>query len=305
MKLIKIIKISAFCMVLIFFYCLPRHANALPLTDTVFSLQDDNIEFLFKEEIHNLQKDYRVDQTGLGFGILDDLSFWFIFQYLHSGIIKTDEDVIGDTFLRLLYYIGDYYNDSIHLALLIKFRFPTGKNIYYNQEWRGLSLGNSEIKIGFVSQFDIIKRIFVHFNFSYTFLQGINDNFYGGFYLNPIKESFYTKVLGLNPFSKGSFLYWERLKNDYITLSLAVNTNVLYPFIPHIELYGVFRFVNREDELDYVSFIPCEADPLLLSAGLRYFFSKYTYLGFYYIINPIKVKDYIRDLYGVDFGILF
>ncbi|HSA14577.1 MAG TPA: hypothetical protein P5346_07525 [Spirochaetota bacterium] len=280
---------------------------SLPLTETVYTIPEGGVELAFHEEYVNVSHFYRKEHIELGFGVLTDFSLWFRFDLLHGEAFEMDRAEIGDLSLKLWYYIGDYFNDVMHIGMLFRFRFPTGKDAYIYPEWRNLCLGNHEITLGPSARFDLDKTVFFHANIFFTFRQARNEDFYGGFYLNPVNEETYVKLFGLNPFAEGTFLSGERLKNDYFTLSLAVNTNVIHPFIPYVELYGAFRPYRGKIT---ASGIPIEAagvDSFLISAGLRYFFLRAVYLGIYFVVNPLMdiQKGYIKNVIGVDFSYQF
>jgi hypothetical protein len=294
-------------MALFLFLVDERDCSALALTETIYTIPEGSVELIWHEEYSMVEHYYRKEHIGLGFGIVPDISIWFKFEYLHDGAFEMGQGEIGDTFLKFFFYIGDYFDDILHLGWMVQFRFPTGKNAYTSTEWRNLCLGNSEIRLGPVARLDVIKKIFFHFNLFYTFRQDKGENFWGGFHINPVDEDTYIKLFGLNPFSDNTFLNVDRLKNDYISLALACNTNVIYPVIPYIEIYGSFRpyrgYIETED-------IPIEGagiDPFLISTGIRYFFKKYVYLGFYAVLNPlIEYQDgYLAYTLGFDFSIQF
>ena len=258
--------------------------SALPLTETIYTIPEDGIEILLHEEIHKINKHYRKDHIGIGFGILPDFSFWFMFDYLHGGVVKLNQSAMGDTFLKLWYYTGDWNNDTIHMGLLLQFRFPTGKNAYNNTKWRNLSLGNNEVKLGLVSQFDILKILYTHFNFFYIFRQGNNEDFYAGFEVLADAKKF---------------------KNDFLSFSIAFNTDLIYPVIPYAEVYGSFRFYRGKIKADDIPIEGAAIDPILISIGLRYFFSNSIFIGFYSILNPLWTENYTKVVYGLDFGVQF
>lgn len=298
---------SAIVVALFLFLFFSSDLYSLPLTETVYTIPEGGVEIAFREEYPNITHFYRKEHIELGFGVLPNLSLWFKFDFLHSAAFEMDRGEVGDLFFKFWYYIGDYFNDVMHIGMMVRFRFPTGKDAYNYAEWRNLAFGNHEITLGPAARFDLKNMVFFHVNIFYTFRQAENENFYGGFYINPVNADTYVKLFGLNPFSEDTFLSWERLKNDYFTLSLAVNTNKIYPFMPYVELYGSFRPYQGSIEADDIP-IECAAyDTFLVSAGVRYFFMRSLYLGIYVVVNPLMdiQPGYIRNIIGVDFSYQF
>jgi len=306
MKLISKIMISVVATTLILFSLQSAIHSSLPLTDTIYTIPEDDFEVLINEEVHYLDDLFRRDNFGMGFGVFTDLSLWFNFQYLHRGVFRTEDDVLGDSFISLRYYLGDYLGDRLHLGLQVQFRLPTGPNAYGNSHWGHLALGKNEISLGAVSQVDVHDHFFLHFNLRYVLREGKNEDFYGGFNLNPLKGKTYTSLLGLNPFSRESFLSLDRLKNDFFSLSMAANTDIISPFVPYCEVYFSFRPYRGEISTHDIQIEAAAIDPLLLlNLGLRFFFNREIFLGIYSVINPLWSNGFTTVRYGIDFGVEF
>jgi hypothetical protein len=299
------LKISAIAIALFLFMAAQGRGLALPLTETIYMIPEYDVEARFSDEIYQTDRWSRKDSASLGFGATDEISFWFRFDVLSHDPFRVKKSDIGDLFLKGKFYIGDYAQNQVHLGFLLDFRFPLSKNAYVSPDWRSLSLGKYEIKMGFFSRFDVLDVFFIHLNLFYTFREGNNEDFWGGFYFDITKKETWENVFGLNPKGKNTFLSVNRLKNDYITASMAWNTNYFYPIVPYIEVYGAFR-VSR-DHINTGS-VPIEAakyNTLLLSAGVRYFFMEAIYLGAYTVQNPLRAsqKDYLQAIYGLELSI--
>lgn len=301
----KVLGIGASLRALILLLLIPSIAySSLPLTETINTIPEGAVELIFQAEyLTEDTSDYRRESYGLGLGILSQLSMWYTLHYIHQEAVESKKNELGDTFLKIWYYIDDFFNDTLHLGFLAIFRLPTGKNAYEEEEWQNISLGNNELKIGPVFQLDL-SRVFLHINTLYVFREGEGEKFYDGLYINPLKKETYQKVFGLNFKSDDTFLEEERLKNDYIILSIAVNTDILYPVIPHVGFYYSSRLCREASTQD----LPIEGagvNPVLVSLGLRYFFSESLYLGFYSIISLIRESNYLNEIYGFDFSLQF
>jgi hypothetical protein len=293
----------------LFFYAgfSPFDAFALPLTETVYSIPEDQLEFSLKEEVHHNGNYYTKEQLSIGMGITPNLSIWFLFDYLHlHNPAAYSQNQIGDVYLKVHSYLGDVLNDTIHFSFLILFRFPTGKDAYSDATWRNLSFGNNEITMGPIVKFDIIEKIFLHFNLFYTFRAAPSEDFYGGFHIDPFSAVTWENVFGLNFMSPKAFLYYERLKNDYMTISLAVNTNAIYPVVPFFETNISFRLYRDPIDTSSIMIKAAGSDPaLFLSVGANFFITKEIFIGLYAIFSPIPYQNFTSEIYGFNFSIQF
>jgi hypothetical protein len=296
------IKISAIGIALIFFLAVGKRAGALPLTETIYMIPEYDVEILLHDEVFQTDRYSRRDSVGIGFGATDNFSLWIQLDYLSQAAFKATRSDIGDLFLKGKFYIGDYMNNQIHLGFLMDLRFPLGKNAYVNTQWRNLALGKYELTLGPFARFDILDVFFIHLNLFYTFREGNNENFFGGFSIDITKKETWEKVFGLNPAASNTFLSVNRLKNDYITASMAWNTNYFYPFIPYVEFYGAVRVSRAHIDTGSVPVEAAKYNAFLMSAGLRYFFMQAIYAGVYTVQNPLRVsqKGFIQAIYGIE-----
>ncbi len=291
-------------MALIFFVLFPASLYpSLPLTETVSTLPEGDVELLLSGQIIELDRTCRRENLGLGLGILPSFSLWYTFQYLHEGLQSGDHD-LGDSFLRLWFYVGDFWGDRGHVGLSFTFRIPTGSSAYDNPKWRNLAFGNDEFKLGAVMKFDL-NPVYLHTNLFYVMRESSGEDFYNGFYLNPMRKKTYQKGLGFNPASSETFLSKDRLKNDHAVFALGINTDYYYPFVPYLELYASHRVYRRMDENDHLPIEGAGVNPVLLGCGCRYFFTQNNYGEIYGIYNPVQDKDYVGSIIGLGAGFQF
>lgn len=284
---------------------LSQKIQALPLTETIYSIPEGEIEFSLQDQLYWLNNKYRVDQVGLGFGILPNLSLWFYSQFLNEGIPESTHSSIGDTFIKLMYYIKGTPDDSLHLGFMLKFRIPTGEDTYSLGRWRPVSFGNDEVKAGPVILYSL-KNIFnLHLNILYLFREGAHEDFYGGFRLKLGKGETYKKIFGLNPFTEDSFLEKKRLRNDFIIISTAVNTGRLYPLIPYVEFQWSRRISPAGLPVNEPPISPMNKSPVLESVGMRYFFTGTAYAGIYSVLNPFHILDRGEFSAGLEIALQF
>jgi hypothetical protein len=281
---------------------LPGRARALPLTETIYMIPEYNVEIFLRDEVYDTGKLGRKDSFGLGFGATDRFSLWLQMSYLSQSAFKVTRSDIGDLFLKSKFYIGDYADNAVHLGFLLDIRFPLAKNAYVTSYWRNLALGKNEIRLGPFARFDILRVAFVHVNLFYTFREANGEDFWGGFYINIANKETWEKFFGLNPAADGAFFSLKRLKNDYMTVSMAWNTNYIYPFVPYVEFYGSFRVSRAHIDTSDVPIEAAKYNAFLLGAGIRYFFMDAIYLGIYTVQNPLRAnqKEFIQAIYGME-----
>jgi hypothetical protein len=297
--------ISAIGIALFLFTVAAEKAAALPLTETIYMIPEYSVEILLKDEVYQTDRWSRKDRIGVGFGATDAFSLWLQMDILSQSAFNATKATIGDLFLKGKFYIGDYARNEVHIGFLMELRFPLAPNAYVNDEWRNLALGKYELKLGPFFRFDILDVFFIHLNMFYTFREANYENFWGGLYLNITKQETWEKVFGLNPKAKNTFLNVDRIKNDYISFSMAWNTNYFYPVVPYVEFYGSFRVSGDYIETGYVPIEACKYNAFLMSVGFRYFIMEAVYIGIYTVQNPLQAsqKDYIQGIYGIELSV--
>ncbi len=283
-----------------------RAAASLQLTETVHMIPEDEVELFLNEQFIRTEEYYRRDRVGAGLGILPSFSLWFEFNLLTRGTVPPGRSEIGDLFVKGKFFIGHYASHRLHAAMLLRLRIPTGKNAYASEDWRNLALGKNELSLGPLFRLDFLAPIYLHLNALYTFREGDGEDFYGGFYFNIFSGETWSKVFGLNPGQQGTFLQSRRLLNDYVSFSLAANSDAFYPVIPYIECYTSVRLSRSSGALDSIQVEALGVNPVfLVSAGGRYFFTEEVYLGLYCVVNPLWQKDYIKIIYGLELSLQF
>jgi hypothetical protein len=287
---------------LVLFY--PATARpSLPLTETIYAIPESEFEAAMGADIIRAGDVFRRERASLGFGVLDGLSVWYAVEYLDQ-VSGGDESGIGDSFLKIWYCLGSAAGNRLHGGLLAVFRVPTGPSAYDSSRWRNVSLGVSEIRSGAAVQWELAP-LYIHGAALYIFRQGEGEDFYGGFSGNPSRKKTWSSVLGLNPLHGDAFLYRDRLRNDYASVSLAANTLLLYPVVPFIELYFSHRVYRRETENDRLPIEGAGVNPLLGGGGCRYFITSRGYLEVYAVAALLRKSGYIREIFGISAALQF
>jgi len=296
-------RISVLLAVLILFFSPPAVLFPLVQTESIYTIPDGGVEILLGDGMQLGTEKFNEMKIGVGLGILTDLSMWFHFSYLTHNTANPAKGAIGDGLFRLKYYMGDYARRTLHLVLLASWRIPAGNNAYHSSEWKTATFGNNEMTVGIAGRYDLMPSWFVHSMITYTFRQEHGENFYGGFNLNPTESETYKSLLGLNPFVDGSFLYYSRLRNDYITMTAGISSDKWYPVIPACELRWSTT-IARGGVTRY-PITPYGIDPLVFSADVRYFFNRRFYAGCYCAVNVLPGNDGTIVLPGFSCGFEF
>ena len=273
----------------------------LPLTRSCYTAPDDKIDLTFKEEFIYTNSMNRMDIFSLNIGVSNRTTIGFDFSLIHSDFYKIGGGDAGDIFFNFWHFLGDFYNDSISSGFGITVRLPTGQNAYIDERYRNLAFGNDELKIIAVISGKITAKERMIFNVSYTFRGAREEDFYGGFNLNPAKADTYKSVFGLNPFFKGSFLEGERLKNDYAAIAAGFITSRVYPWTFFTEIYYSSRVYHGKEGFERINIEGGDVTPLLLSLGIKYFFSDSLYLEAAGIVDLLMNSGYIKS--RAEFGI--
>ncbi len=278
---------------------------SLPLTKTIYMVPESEIEIAAYEEFIELDRVYRKEKFVLGFGALVDLSFWFRFEYIHKGFYETNDNEVGDIFLLGNYYCGDFAFNRVHVVFFSELRFPVGKNAYTSSEHRNLSFGNYELTIGPLFQIDLLKNVFTHLSILYTFRENASEKFFAGFQADVSDEKTWDTFFGFNPKASESFFYKERLYNDYLSFTMALNTSYVYPLIPYIDVSFIKR-IGSIDDSERINIKASEFDPVLFfSTGLRYFFNRDLFIGCYVVQAILQRKSFIQSIYAVEGSLQF
>ena len=288
-------------MALMLFFARPL-AAAMPLTETICTIPEGEFELLAGAYLVRTGELYRGERLAIGFGVLDDLSVWFTTGYIHRET-GGDDSGMGDSFLKIWYYLGDAAANRLHAGLAAIARIPTGPSAYDSSRWHNISLGVNELSLGTALQYEM-GRFFFHGSAFYVFRQGQGEDFYGGFSGNVTEKDTWIAAFGLNPWREETFLEGGRLANDYVSASLAVNTVILDRLVPFAEVYASHRVHRRETDNDRLPLEGAGVNPVLAGAGCRYFAGG-GYLELFALASLVRKSGYIREIAGVSAGLMF
>ena len=301
MKKFFIILNSTIFMVLFYF----SDVHSLPLTRSCYTPPEDRVDLALKEEFIYIDNMNRKDNFSFNLGLQGDYSIGFDFSLIHYNSYDTGISRPGDILFNLWHFTGNYFDGYIDSGINIVMRIPTGPDAYTSEMCRNLSLGNSELKITPAVSINLTGHEVLLLNLSYIFREAGGENLYSGFKINPAQSETFKSCFGLNPFYKDSFVYHEKLKNDYISVSGGFLTSRLLPCVLFAELYystGVYKgdYTREGGNIE-----GNKVNPLLSSIGIKYFFSDSFFIQGSEVVNFLQMNGYIKNTTEFTLNIFF
>jgi len=277
---------------------------SLPLTRSCYTPAEDKIDMSITEQFIYIENMNRKDNFSFNIGIGSYTSAGFDFSLIHYNSFETGESIPGDILFNLWHFIGEYFDGTFKTGVNLVVMIPTGPDAYTDEKCRNLSFGNNELKITPVLTLNLSSKEILIFNPSYTFREGRGEDLYSGFKLNPMNSETYESCLGLNPFYEDSFLDGENLRNDYASISAGIVTSRIYPLIIFSEVYYSSGITNCGND-DDINIEGAGVNPLLLSAGIKYFFSESFFIQISDIVDLLQNEEYIKNRAEFSLNIFF
>lgn len=292
--------------ILLVLFCF-SYSFTLPLTRTCYTLTEEKIDLAFNQELVYIDNMNRLDNFVFNLGLPADTSFGFDFSIIHNEYSEAGGGIPGDILFNLWHFTGDYYDGTVSSGLSLVVRIPTGPDAYIDEKVRNLSYGHSELTITPAVSFALSKNENLSINLSYTFREGRGEDIYSGFNLNPFDITTYKSVFGLNPYYEDSFFDGKNLKNDYASISAALMTSRLFPWIFFTEIYYSSGLYNNDvdNETGTLNIEGDGVNPLLVSAGLKFFFSDSFFVQLSDTFTVLKYEGYIKNKTELSLNIFF
>jgi hypothetical protein len=247
--------------------------------ETVYLLPEESIEVKAGLEAVDNGSGCLAEYIGFALGVSEVLTFRYSFTYVSSYLGKRGVSGPGDSYPSIRWYLGGW--DRVHVALSAGLTLPTGGNVYRNVDWAGLSLGNSELFSGLDFRYDLSRFVF-GLSSRYTFRQAADEEFFSLRFFGP-----------------------SRLKNDYCGGSLSVMALHFYPLTVYASVSASVRVWTRSTPQDRLPAEGCGVNPVPLSIGARWFFSRDVFLAVYYTEEAVRYAGFPRRRAGCAFSILF
>lgn len=292
-------KISIITMMLIFFV---HNLWSLPLTKTFYAADENLLDAAFYQEVVNGHDLFRKDIFSMGIGFYGGISADVRFDLLHNPGLPGSGSRPGDTFAGFSIPAGSYFDKKLAFFYYNRFRIPTGEDPYDNPEWRNVSLGRNELLTGPGASLRIGYNLLLSSNIFYIFREGPNENLYGDFNFNFTEKEAWKTLFGFNPFAEDSFFDSKKRGNDYISASFSIIYSFYYPYLFFSEFYyshnpgGGGRGLAIEGD---------GVNPLLVSAGVKYFPGSNVFVQASLTLNPLRNSGYIKEIWSLGVNIFF
>jgi len=279
--------------------------NSLPLTRSCYTPPENTIDMAVKEEFIFIKNMNRKDNYSFNMGIPGDTSIGLDFSLIHYNAAEIGGIRPDDILFNFWHFTGEYFDDKLDSGISLVVRIPTGPDAYTDEKSRNLSFGNSELKISPVVSLNCTDHEMLVLNLSYTFREGRGEDLYSGFKINPLKSETYKSLFGLNPFYKNTFLDGENLKNDYASISAGLLSSRLIPWIFFTEIYYSSGIYRGGDGIEHIQIEGAGVNPLLLSAGFKYYFSDSFFVQCSDIVNLLEEEGFIKNKVEIGLNIFF
>lgn len=299
--LLKTIKtvIIAIVVVTVFVYT----GNALPLTKTCYTVNENILDFAVFQEIINADKVFRKDVFFLGMGLSAGISADVRFELLHNSGFPGKGNIWGDTFAGISFPAGSAIKRKLKFFYYTRFRIPTGPDPGEDVKWANISLGRNELLTGPGVSFKSSGNSLFTLNLFYIFRENENGNLYESFSINPLKKDTWKIFFGLNPFAKGSFFRSENSKNDYCSAAFSFVSSNYYPLVCFGEMY--YSHTVRGGGRGNLPIEGEKVNPFLLSAGVKYFVRDNVFFQGSCALTPFRSKGYVKEVWSLGVNIFF
>jgi len=278
---------------------------SLPLTRTCYTLPEEKIDLALNPELVYIDNMNRLDNFVFNLGLTGNTSCGFDFTMIHYDYADSGRGVPGDILFNLWHFIGHYFNGTVSTGVSVVVRIPTGPDAYLEERVRNLSYGHNEIKLSPVLSFSLSEHENLSLNLSYIFREGRNEDIYNGFNINLFESEAYKSLLGLNPFYEDAFLESGKLKNDYASVSAAIMTSRLKPWIFFSGIYYSSGFYNKDNNTESINIEGDGVSPLLLSVGGKYLVSGSFFIQISNTAALVQYRGYFKNRVELSLNIFF
>ena len=170
------------------------------------------------------------------------------------------------TFSRLgdvkfhLNFATDWFEKAGKFNYFLEYNVGTGASIDELTTHPMESYGHQEWRTGLIyfrkwDYFSISANLF--YVFKNKDEKTLFQSFFGdGVTLNPFNEQSYRRAFGFNPKNDQAYFYEGNLKNDNMEYGLAVNSELVYPFVPFVEGTFSHDFWGAQSKSRYVRLAP-------------------------------------------------
>ncbi len=298
----EIIKKTSVTVLMLVFFILRGYSS--PGVYTYHIPGEDSISVSAETGLIGLGDLKRNDKYSLGLGVSSSVAASISFEVLHKKAVSPPGGTAGDTVFELLWSPVFKYNDCLYGAFLLRFNLPTGPDLYESEEWSGQAFGNNDITLGPVLSFFASKTFLISGNILYTMREGPDESFYSGGRADLDESDTYRDLFGLNPFVSDTFLSAERLKNDFLSLSISFIKQIKR-FALAGEIYYSFHPYRGHDIDRNIPLEGAGVEPLWLKCRAKFIPAPFAEMSLWYSRNMLKAEGYPDFETGFNISFLF
>jgi len=286
---------SAIIMALFVFVVTIAHnqATCRPLTASMYTVDEGSIEGYAGIGLIQTKSAYTKECLNMNTGILPGTDIRFSASMLQGNIYELSNNTMGDCSIGIWHSFGLIFN-TISSGMLIEVGLPTAPDAYYNETTFPTESGFTTFALSFVAAYNN-NLITMIFSVCYTLIPQSGESVFEGLSFNVSRSSTWSSLFGLNPFKKGSMIYYKKLSNDIVSFSSTAVYD-MYPVMPYMSFCFGDRINNSpvygEHGLPVLYKGYNDTLFLVTSWGIRYFFSEKTYIGAGLLYNVLRDYDY-------------
>lgn len=295
---------SAIFLALFVFLVTIAHNQALgrPLTPSLYTVDEGSIEGYVGIDLIQTKLAYTKEYLTLNTGVLPGTTIRLSASMLQDNIHELSNNTIGDCSIGIWHSFGLIFN-TVSSGMLIEVGLPTAPDAYYAETTFPTESGFTTLALHFVAAYNN-NSITMIFSGCYMLIPESGESVFEGLSFTVLRFSTWSSLFGLNPFVKGTMLYYKKLSNDIVSFSLTAVYDG-YPVMPYLSLCFGDRINNTpvygEHGLPVLYKGYNDTFFLVSSLGIRYFFSEKNYIGTGLVYNILRNYDYsLRYTIGIE-----
>lgn len=282
-------------------------ASGVPLTPSMYTLEEGAVEGRLTAEYLQTRASLLKETIRLNVGILPQTNLRIAAGMMQSYDDGLSQTIVGDSTIGIWRSLGSIC-EAGSIGYFIECGLATAGRSMINQVDYATELGSSTLSIGIIGAFSV-KPVTCIISGVYVVMPAVDESIFDGINLNVADGQAWKGLFGLNPASRDSMLYHEKLGNDIVHCSVTAALD-LFPSIYYVS----FIIGNR---INNTAVYGRHGFPLLYrgyndtffaasSLGMRYFFNETAYVGAGALYNIVQNYDYsLRYTVGIEASIIF
>ncbi len=268
-------------------------ATGKPLTPSMYTVDEGSIEGYCGIDLIQTNRTHIKEYVHIHTAILPGTDIRFSASMLQVNSQQLSNTTIGDSTIGIWHSFGLLCN-TVLSGIILELVLPAAPDVYYNETTMPAESGITTFSLSFVAAY-ATHPLTIIFSGCYTLMPKPGESVFEGLSLNILRVSTWKNVFGLNPFKKGSMLYYTKLSDDIVSVALTAVYEI-FPVIPYLSFCLGDRVNNSpvygEHELPVLYKGYNDTFFLVTSMGIRYFFSEKTFIGTGLLYNVLQNYDY-------------